>query len=349
MQPKLILFVGLVSAASVPAAAESTRTLRRELHGDPAKLFSIENLAGRMQVRATGGSKVTVVATVHAETDALADAMKLEQVVGEKGEPALRVIYPERRVRYPQGGSWGTSDSKYDGGVRYTVSAHGGPLLYADLVVEVPQGAIDGRFRNVVGNLAAEGLNGHVLLGTASGDVSAVRLKGDIKADTGSGNVNASDLSGRFNCDTGSGDCSLQRFAGELLVLDTGSGEIRVSGAKATSVKADTGSGEISLQLTDTRHIVADTGSGGVEIDCQCGDLTRVKVDTGSGDVTLRVPDGAGFELRADQGSGDLESAFKDAEAITRRREVVGYRRGNAQARIDVDTGSGDVRIGPVR
>ena len=349
MRPSLILSIGFVSALALPLGAESTRTLRLELSGDPAKLFSVENLAGRMQVRPTGGTKVSVVATVHAETDALARAMRLNQVVGEQGEPALRVIYPEQRVRYPQGGGWGTSDSKYDGGKRFTVSEHSGPLLYADLTVEVPSSAIDGRFRNVVGNLAAEGLNGHVRLDTASGNVSATRLKGDIKADTGSGDVSASDIAGRFNCDTGSGTCTLQGFEGELLQLDTGSGEIHVSGAKAQTVKADTGSGEIALQLADAREIVADTGSGGVVIDCQCPALTRVKVDTGSGDVTLRVPEGAGFELRADQGSGDLLSGFKDAEAITRRREVVGYRRGNAQTRIDVDTGSGDVRIEPVK
>ena len=49
----------------------------------------------------------------------------------------------------------------------------------------------------------------------------------------------------------------------------------------------------------------------------------------------------------ADQGSGDLIMGFKDAQAIVRHKEVVGYRRGDARIRIDVDTGSGDLTIQP--
>ena len=74
-----------------------------------------------------------------------------------------------------------------------------------------------------------------------------------------------------------------------------------------------------------------------------------MSADTGSGDVRLRLPKDASFEVRADMGSGELESRFTDAQAIVNRREVVGYRRGDARIKIDVDTGSGDVTVEPAR
>ena len=75
--------------------------------------------------------------------------------------------------------------------------------------------------------------------------------------------------------------------------------------------------------------------------------LARVKADTGSGDVVLRLAPDASFEAHADQGSGDLQVLYKDAQPIVRRKEVVGYRRGDARTKIDVDTGSGDLTIEP--
>jgi DUF4097 and DUF4098 domain-containing protein YvlB len=94
--------------------------------------------------------------------------------------------------------------------------------------------------------------------------------------------------------------------------------------------------------------VEADTG-GSVDLELGGGSLARVSADTGSGDVRLRLPADASFEVRADMGSGELESRFTDAQAIVNRREVVGYRRGDARIKIDVDTGSGDVTVEPGR
>lgn len=88
-----------------------------------------------------------------------------------------------------------------------------------------------------------------------------------------------------------------------------------------------------------------DTAAGAIEIDHVSGD---VLADSGSGDVRLRLPRDASFELRADTGSGDVKSRFPDSEPIVRRREVIGYRRGDGHVKIDVDTGSGDVTVEPL-
>lgn len=346
MELRIILFLGLASTLALPLAAESTRNLQLELGGDPAQAFAVENLAGSMTVKPGSGPKVRATAVVHAESEALAGELRLEQVRGEKGQPTLRVVYPARDIRYPSAG--GSTRTEY-AGERYRVSSSSGTLLYADVTVEVPAARIDGLFRNHVGGLSAEGLKGHVVLDTASGNVTVSKLDGEVKADTGSGNVDASDLQGRFDCDTGSGRCAVTRFTGEALDLDTGSGDVAVREARVRRVKADTGSGRIDLSLSDAEDVDADAGSGEVTVECRCSKTARVKVDNGSGDVLLRLPATAGFDLRAEQGSGELTSGFDDAQPVMRHRELVGYHRGDGAVQAVVETGSGDVRVEPLR
>jgi len=68
-------------------------------------------------------------------------------------------------------------------------------------------------------------------------------------------------------------------------------------------------------------------------------------VDSGSGDVTLRVPRELSAEIEADTGSGQIEM---DIPGLTRkqseRRQVSGVV-GSGQGSIEVDTGSGSIRI----
>ena len=100
---------------STLAFGEATRTLRVTLSGDAKAPFAVENLAGRMTVVAGDGDAVVAVATVHAESEALASAMRFEQVRDEDGLPTLRVIYPldrERRIRYPEAGDDGADTGR---------------------------------------------------------------------------------------------------------------------------------------------------------------------------------------------------------------------------------------------
>src|SRR5262245_6776432 len=114
-----------------PAAAEVQRTLEARLAGPDLGRFGVENLAGAMRVTGGSGDSVEVVATVHAETQELADSLLIEQVVGEDHRPTLRVRYPLDKYtlfRYPHGGddaggAWifglfgngSGSETRYDG------------------------------------------------------------------------------------------------------------------------------------------------------------------------------------------------------------------------------------------
>jgi len=180
---------------SAPAAAdEVTRTLQTQLTGD-AGAFAVENLAGSMRVVLGSGGSVTAVATVHAESDELAGLVRLEQVVGERGAPTLRVRYPVDRYtsyRYPQNKAEGLlshlfgggSDVHYDGASVH-ISQGKGVLLYADVEVRVPSRALDAVFKNAVGPLAGQGLQGRLKFDSGAGNVTLGQLRGEIMANTG--------------------------------------------------------------------------------------------------------------------------------------------------------------------
>lgn len=340
----------LMLAAAVVAGAETTHTVRGELAVSPDSPFAVENLVGAMVVKPGDVSRVVVVATVHAEDDDLASSVRVEEVRGEAGRPTLRVRYPlsrERRLRAPSHVS-GSTELEYDG-YRVRVSRRSGVLLWADVEVTVPRQRLDATYRNLVGPLDAADLQGTILLDGASGNVRAARLDGRVTLDTGSGDVRAEACRGELRCDTGSGLCEIVEFAGDRLSLDTGSGDVTADRVKARSLQADTGSGRIRVLAADVEELTADTGSGGVDAEITGSRLRRVAADTGSGSVRLTLPPDASFDLVADQGSGEIRCDFDDARAITKGREVVGYRRGSGDIRITADTGSGDVVIRPGR
>jgi hypothetical protein len=344
-------------AARVAQAAEVTRTLKAEIPSGSA--WAAENLAGTMKVVPGTGSTVVVVATVHAESDALAGAVRLEQVSGEKGVPTLRVRYPvdsHTTYRYPGKGhgtesvlsSWlgGGTHIDYDG-VRVKITGSSGVLIYADVEVQVPAHSADGGLINHVGLLEAHGVEGSFRFLTASGDIALEKTGGTIKATTGSGDVKIAEGSGSIACTTGSGDVVVEHFSGEALSCDVGSGDVTVHAGAIRKVSLETGSGDIKVKAVDAEEFSSNTGSGDVLFEATGSRLVKVDAETGSGDVTLRLGSDASFDVRADQGSGDLVNRYDDATPIAKGREVIGYKRGDGRTRVRIDTGSGDVVIEP--
>jgi len=355
-----VMFVALLLVGPL-SAAETTRTIRAELPENASDLFGIENLAGSIIIRPGSGSRVVAVATVHAESTELAEAIRIEQVDGGNGRPTLRVIYPldeHRTIRYPGGsansggflarlfGGNNQTRTRY-AGRRVTVSSDDGVLLYADLEIEIPAGSVDATFSNAASPMRASELEGKLAFSTGAGDVHLERAHGEMAVDTGSGDVTISRSEGRISCDTGSGHCAVREFHGESLSADTGSGDINVRSAVVDRISVDTGSGDIKLVDCDIEQLDADTGSGDIDLAARGDRLSRIIADTGSGNVSLRLGPEASFEVRASQGSGDLINRYEDARAIVDGREVIGYSRGDARIRITVDTGSGDVLIEP--
>lgn len=368
----LVSLAALVLSLSVPAVqAETSRTLKVEIPAG-AERFAVENLSGTMRIAAGSGDAVVAVATIHAETEELANAVRFEKVEGATGVATFRVRYPyelSTSFRYPDMnrgehskgsthesvhgwlgsllGLGSNTTTKYDG-QHVKISDASGVLVYADVEIRVPRRAQDGAFRNLVGRIEAAEVSGTKLLfDTASGSITLDKIEGDVRADAGSGDVKASRLRGSFTCDTGSGDCDLDGFDGDAVRCDVGSGDVRLSSVTAHQVRTDAGSGDVRAMDIDAEEIVTDSGSGDVELSARGGRLVRVKSEAGSGDLKLRLGADASFEAYADQGSGEIVNRYGDAQPIVKDKQVIGYRRGSAKTRIEFDSGSGDLVLEP--
>ena len=349
----------LLAALASPVAAEVSRTLRIEIPATVER-FAIENLAGTLRVAPGSGDSVVAIATIHAENDELASAVRFERVTGGDSPEMFRVRYPLDQVstiRYPgMGGShsgwwsWLGGSSTYTSydGHKVKVSGTSGSLVYADIEVQVPRRDVRGTFRNLVGRIDANEIKGTLAFESGSGRVELTRLEGTVKAETGSGDIEATDLKGDYSCETGSGDCIVRGFHGELVKCEAGSGTLRIESPIAKRVSAETGSGDVHVSDADIEAFDGETGSGDIDLAIRGNRFTKLRAEAGSGDVTVRLPRDASFEAIADQGSGDITSRFQDATPILKDKVLVGYRRGDARTRIDVSTGSGDLLLEPV-
>ena len=348
--------LALGAALSVPAdvalAGEAVRTLRAELTGSEASRFAIENLVGTMEVTEGTGAAIEIVATVHAETSELADAVRLEKV----GDGAVRVRYPYDRVstfQYREPSSydgfvgWSSSDSYDYDGHRVKVNRGRGTSLYADLDVRVPKGRVEATFSNLVGLVDATGLTGTLAFRVRSADLRLRRLEGTITLEGSSGDIRARDIKGSWSSEFASGDCDIAGFEGESLSFHTTSGDVVIRSLKARRAEFVSTSGDIRLTDATLQELSAEASSGDVTFEAAGDGLRDVRIRTSSGDVALRLPVGMAFDVDADQSSGDMDVRFTDGTEISHRDRVVGYRHGTGGARIHVHTSSGDLMVSP--
>lgn len=311
---------------------------------------AVYNLAGHVEVVRGSGSDVVVRISRGG-----ADASELRIETGEiRGRSTLRVIYPDDRIIYPQmGRRSNTSQSVRDDGTfgdggnrrgdRVQIRGSGRGLeAWADLVIEVPVNSTFSLFL-AVGEVEAHGIDGDVSLETGSGPVSATDITGSLHVDTGSGRVTVRGVRGSLTVDTGSGRVDVSDVVGREIDLDTGSGGITGVGLEADVLRVDTGSGRIELEEISAREVLLDTGSGSVDIELLT-DVDRLEIDTGSGSITVRAPANLGAMVEIDTGSGGIDLDFPLEVRSVRRHHVVG-RIGDGRGEIEIDTGSGSVRL----
>ena len=350
----LLLAAAIAFRPGAAARAESTATLRMEAAAGTR--FAVENLAGTMHVTRGTGPSIVATATVHAEDAALASAVRLEKAERE-GRVIWHVAYPDsvRRLRLPE--PWRhehaqvtvfeSGSSVEYGGRTVRVFRDHGTLLYVDVNVEVPAGALDAVLSQKVGRLQAEGLEGRLDFSVASADLTLRDLKGDLRLEGGSGDISARQIAGNWTSHFGSGDCTIDGFHGENLSFRTGSGDVSADGVSARTIEVRTGSGDARIDRANVETFTGEAGSGDISLRAEGERLARIQVTTSSGDVRLVLPSATGFEAEARHGSGDVHVAFGDADEDRRSRGRAHFRRGGATLKIETRTGSGDLTIEP--
>jgi lia operon protein LiaG len=108
-------------------------------------------------------------------------------------------------------------------------------------------------------------------------------------------------------------------------------------------IGVQTGSGDIQLAALIAPQVKLETGSGAVTADVS-GELWALNVETGSGDITLKVPPTIGAEVDIETSSGEIETDFEVAVTRHARDHMTG-RIGDGRGKIDIETGSGGIKL----
>jgi DUF4097 and DUF4098 domain-containing protein YvlB len=130
---------------------------------------------------------------------------------------------------------------------------------------------------------------------------------------------------------------------GKSVSINTGSGEVTATDVRSSQLSIETGSGNIQVTALTAPEVKLQTGSGSVSADLS-GELWEVGVQTGSGDVTLKVPPTLSAEVDIETSSGDIETDFPVLVTRHARDHMTG-RIGDGQGKIEIETGSGGIKL----
>ena len=350
MAAALLMGAGFFHA---PDEVQAQDAERHTLSGDDVAIY---NLAGAIRIEGGSGGGEVVVEVRRMGSDG--DRLKVA-TGAVRGRETLRVLYPERRIVFRDGERrWGgeTSVSVDDDGTfgdgrgdgwrdrdRYEIRSSGSGFEgYAEVRVVVPKGKRVA-VHLAAGEASATNVDGDLVIDVHAARVTTSRTRGALDLDTGSGEVSVSDADGELRLDSGSGSVTLARVKGGRLDIDSGSGSVRGSGVECDVLSLDSGSGSVRLEGVRARDLDVDSGSGSIELQL-LGDVDRLRADAGSGRVTLGIPESLGAELRIETGSGGIDV---DVPATVTRhgRGTFTGRLGDGRGRIDIDAGSGGVRL----
>jgi len=346
----IALFALLANASFLAMTACAQPAIERFVL--PGQRIEICDLVGAVRIVPGTGARAEVIVTRGGR-----DAGRLRIEQDEQGDRSrLSVVFPDRRVVYPQLHGFGRStivvaeNGCFPGGRgfvlgnrRVTITGGGvGTQAWADLEVRLPCG-LQTTLHLGVGEVAARDVDGDLNIDVVSASVEAERTAGSLIVDTGSGSVTLRGNRGDISVDTGSGRVELSDLSGSRLKVDTGSGGIAGRNIQAEDLLLGTGSGRVGLDDVRSGSISIDTGSGGVHVGLLSAPSSLL-VDTGSGGVTIMGPADLGARVELETGSGSIQSDY----AMTIANKDHGYIRGtigDGRGRIKVDTGSGGVSL----
>ena len=289
-----MLFVPLLALS---AAASAATPIDQSRPLDARGRIDIENIKGRIQVRAWDRNEVKISGT-------LGDGV--EKLVVE-GDSAHLVV----KVQYPNNGGWGGNKS--------------GPTdlqlmvpVRADLDIDAVSADVD--VSGVASSkLSVESVSGEVVVAAAPREVDVESVSGSLRLTVNSGDVQAQTVSG--------GIVLRGRMNGEIKT-ETVSGNIDVivNGERVRELSSSTvsGSADVHAALASKGEIRMESVSGSLRLTLPRNLSAQVSGESFSGD--LKAPDarierpehgpGASFNTRYGAGEGEihLETFSGDAE-----------------------------------
>jgi DUF4097 and DUF4098 domain-containing protein YvlB len=287
----LSLLLALPGAALAATPIDETRPL------DPTGRIDIENLKGRIQVRAWDRAEVKI-------SGSLGDGV--EKLVVEGDRQHLEV-----RVRYPKSSGWGGNKS--------------GPT---DLQLMVPLRA-ELEIDSVAADVDVSGVAPAKLsIDSVSGDVVVAAAPREVDVESVSGNLRLTVNSADVHAESVSGDLILRgRMNGEVKT-ETVSGniDIAVNGERVSELSANTVSGDATIRaaLAPKGEIRFESVSGGLLLVLPRDLSAQVRGESFSGilkapGAKIEKPEfgpGSSFSTRYGSGDGEIgiETFSGDAE-----------------------------------
>ena len=285
--------LALACLAALPAVAGTPIDQTRPL--DARGRIEIENLKGRVEVRAWDRQEVKVTGT-------LGDGVEKFSLEGDRRNLRIEVKYPSRSGRSEP-----------------TVLLVQVPIL-ADLEIETVSADID------VHGVAPRELS----LESVSGDIVANGAPREARVESVSGDVRLTLNSRDVSVDTVSGELSLQgRLDGEVS-MESVSGNLRMDslGERVRSLSAATVSGDMDLKtgLADGGEIRTESVSGDLLLRLPRDVSAEVSGESFSGDLSApgakiereEFGPGSSFQTRYGAGKGDVRIETFSGDATLR-------------------------------
>ncbi len=347
-----------VALLALPAVAAERNV---ELSLDAVEAVELHNLAGAARIVPGSGAPV-IRARIRADKAEHADAVVLRRK-DHGGVAEVVVEYPSglSRIRY-DGDEFQRLDASVEyQGRRIRIGNKDGDLLRVDLEILVPEnGQLE--FRQLIGPIAAEGVNAGLTLASSYGAISVTDGAGKLAANSGSGRVDVASFRGEVNANTGSGAIGLENVLGDVrartgsggvtlrgmdgnVVAETGSGGIRIDDAGGSLV-ARTGSGSVRVAgLRAGPELSVSTGSGSINVAGDLGAAEKLTLRTGSGSVTAESSAPLSMRLHLSTGSGSFRVDLPNLSEIESGRRSFRAVAGAGAGEARIATGSGSIRL----
>jgi hypothetical protein len=263
---------------------------------DPRGRIEIDNLKGRIEVRAWDRNEVRITGT-------LGEGVEKLVVDGDRDNLEVKVQYPKRM------GSWRSDRTEP------TVLLLQVPLQ-ADLDIDSVSADIDIDgvapsdldVETVSGNVVVVGAPRQASISSVSGDLRLTLNSREARSETVSGDiVLAGRLDGEVHAETVSGDIRIDSRGERVRRLSTGTvsgdAEVRVGLADGGEIRSETVSGDIRLHLP--KSLSAQVRGESFSGDLEAPNATVHKEEFGPGkSFQARYGNGAG-EIRIESFSGD--------------------------------------------
>jgi hypothetical protein len=317
---RLAAVVATLALCAVPGLAEVHGQFERTLSVSGHVGLQVETGSGSIEVHRGGSNQIHVVGRISAN-EWFGGGNAEERVKKIENNPPIQQSGNDVRI-----GHIDDPELKHNISISYEVtvpentqlrsSSGSGTQSIADIAGPLEASAGSGNVK--LSNIGA-GVRAH----TGSGSIEADGVHGNLYARAGSGSIHAANVAGGFDGQTGSGHLTLEQSAPGSVHAETGSGGIELRNVKG-SLQASAGSGDVR-----------------VEGEATGGWMVR----TGSGSVQLKLPSNASFDLDAHTGSGSINLAHPvTVQGSIGRKEVKG-KVGGGGVPVEVQTGSGSIRI----